>query len=212
MNTPSVTPILLATGNSDKQQAFRSLLSGLSFSPVTPASLGVSASTLEDGDTHEAIAIEKAVAWSGAASMLAIASDGGLIIPSLGPSWQSRHTRRFAGPGMSDSQRVDGLLELMQPFTGADRNASWAEAVAIAYKGRLLASWELLGATGELAKTKPTGLIPEFWVFTIWNFPQLGKTYNELTPEELLSLNDHWSQFGRLVRRFFESIYVPPLD
>ena len=86
MNTPSVTPILLATGNSDKQQAFRSLLSGLSFSPVTPASLGVSASTLEDGDTHEAIAIEKAVAWSGAASMLAIASDGGLIIPSLGPS------------------------------------------------------------------------------------------------------------------------------
>ena len=212
MNTPSVTPILLATGNSDKQQAFRSLLSGLSFSPVTPASLGVSASTLEDGDTHEAIAIEKAVAWSEAASMLAIASDGGLIIPSLGPSWQSRYTRRFAGPGMSDSQRVDGLLELMQPFTGADRNASWAEAVAIAYKGRLLASWELRGATGELAPAKPTGLIPEFWVFTIWNFPQLGKTYNELTTEELLFLNDHWSQFGRLVRRFFESIYVPPLD
>tara|TARA_Y100001001_G_scaffold112084_1_gene109695 strand:- start:409 stop:750 length:342 start_codon:yes stop_codon:yes gene_type:complete len=113
---------------------------------------------------------------------------------------------------MSDSQRVDGLLELMQPFTGADRNASWAEAVAIAYKGRLLASWELLGATGELAQTKPTGLIPEFWVFTIWNFPQLGKTYNELTTEELLFLNDHWSQFGRLIRRFFESIYVPPLD
>ena len=212
MNTPSVTPILLATGNSDKQQAFRSLLSGLSFSPVTPASLGVSASTLEDGDTHEAIAIEKAVAWSEAASMLAIASDGGLIIPSLGPSWQSRYTRRFAGPGMSDSQRVDGLLELMQPFTGADRNASWAEAVAIAYKGRLLASWELRGATGELAPAKPTGLIPEFWVFTIWNFPKLGKTYNELTTEELLFLNDHWSQFGRLVRRFFESIYVPPLD
>jgi|TARA_B110000196_G_C21003229_1_gene594014 inosine/xanthosine triphosphate pyrophosphatase family protein len=212
MTTPNVRPILLATGNSDKQQVFRTLLGGLPFSPVTPAELGVSASTQENGDTHQDIAIEKAIAWSEAGSMLAIASDGGLLIPSLGPSWQSRHTRRFAGSDISDSQRVDALLELMQPFTGVDRNASWAEAVAIAYKGRLLASWELQGATGEIAQAKPTGSIPEFWVFTIWNFPQLGKTYNELTAEELLSLNDHWSQFGRLVRRIFESIFVPPMD
>ncbi|MBC8281542.1 MAG: hypothetical protein H8E48_12210 [Chloroflexi bacterium] len=205
-------PILLATGNSDKQQAFRTLLNGLSLNPTTPSELGVSASTKEDGATHEAIAIEKAVAWSEAGNTLAIASDGGLVVPSLGARWQSRHTRRFAGPDVNDSQRVDALLELMEPFNGADRNASWAEAIAIAYKGRLLVSWELLGATGEIARSKPTGPIPEFWAFTVWNFPQLGKTYNQLTPEELLSLNDHWSRLGQLVRRFFQSIFVPPLD
>ena len=212
MTTPDVIPILLATGNGDKQQAFRTILSGLSFKPMTPAEIGVSASTVEDGDTHEAIAKEKAVTWSDAGSMLAIASDGGLVVPSLGAAWESRHTRRFAGPDIDDSQRVDGLLELMESFSGADRNASWAEAIAIAYKGRLLASWELLGATGEIARSKPTGPIPEFWVFTIWNFPQLGKTYSQLTPEELLSLNDHWSRLGQLVRRFLQSTFVPPLD
>lgn len=212
MTMSDVTPILLATGNGDKQQAFRALLTGLPFNPVIPTEIGVSASTEENGETHEAIAIEKAVAWSDAGSMLAIASDGGLVIPILGSGWQSRHTRRFAGPDVDDSQRVDGLLQLMEPHDGADRNASWVEAIAIAYKGRLLASWELLGATGEIARTKPTGATPQFWVFTIWNFPQLGKTYNELTPEELLSLNDHWSRLGQLVRRFFTSIFVPPLD
>ena len=212
MPIPDVIPILLATGNSDKQQAFRSLLNGLSFNPVTPAEIGASASTTEDGATHEAIAIEKALAWSDAGSTLAIASDGGLVIPSLGSAWQSRHTRRFSGPDVNDSQRVDDLVELMEPFSGEERNASWAEALAIAYKGRLIAAWAVLGASGEIARTKPTVPIPEFWVFTIWNFPQLGKSYNQLTPEELLSLNDHWTRLNRLVRRFFQSIFVPPLD
>lgn len=205
-------PILLATGNSDKQNAFRSVISGLPLLPVTPAEIGVTASTLEDGDTHEAIALEKAVAWSKAGSMLAIASDGGLVIPALGPAWQSRHTRRFAGPEVGDSQRVDRLLELMEPYTGGDRAASWAEALAIAYKGRPLASWELLGATGEIAQARQPGPVPEFWAFTLWNFPEQGKNYNELTPKELASLNDHWTRLGQLVRRFFQSIYIPPVD
>ena len=206
------TPILLATGNSDKQAAFRLLLDGLPLHPVTPNELGVTASPNENGDTHEAIAREKAVEWSKAGSTLAIASDGGLVVPALGPAWESRHTRRFAGPGVDDSQRVDRLLGLMEPFTGADRNASWAEALAVAYKGRLLVSWEIIGATGEIAQARQPGPVPEFWAFTVWNFPELGKTYNELTPDELRSLNDHWTRLGQLVHRFFQSIYVPPLD
>ena len=207
----NATPILLATRNADKQTAFRSVLEGLPIRPVTPAEIGITVATQEDGDTHEAIAVEKAVEWSRAGSMLAIASDGGLVIPALGPAWESRHTRRFAGPEVDDSQRVDRLLELMEPHTGAARAASWAEALAIAYKGRPVASWELLGAAGEIAQARQPGPVPEFWAFTVWNFPQHGKTYNQLTPEELQSLNDHWTRLGRLVRRFFQSVYVPPL-
>ncbi len=203
---------MLATGNSDKQNAFRSMLESLPLRPVTPAELGISASTREDGETHEAIAVEKAVEWSKAGSMLAIASDGGLVIPALGLAWESRHTRRFAGPEVDDVQRVDRLLELMEPHTGAARTASWAEALAVAYKGRPVVSWELLGATGEITETRQPGTMPEFWAFTIWNFPQYGKTYNQLTPSELHSLNDHWTRLGQLVRRFFQSIFVPPLD
>ena len=212
MATPGHTPILLATGNGEKQRKFQSLLDGLPLTPITPAELGITASPDEDGETHEAIAREKAVRWSEAGSMLAIASDGGLVIPALGPAWESRHTHRFAGPAVNDSQRVDRLLELMEPLTGTDRNASWAEAVAVAHKGRPLASWELLGATGAVAQTRQSGPVTEFWAFTVWTFPWYGKTYDQLTPDELESLNDHWSRLGHLIRRFFRSIFVPPLD
>ena len=212
VDAPGVTPILLGTGNGDKQRAFRSLLDGLPLTPVTPAELGITTSPDEDGDTHEAIARKKAVQWSGAGSMLAIASDGGLVIPALGPAWESRHTHRFAGPAVNDSQRVDRLLELMKPFTGADRGASWAEAVAIAHKGRPLASWQLIGAAGEIAEARQPSPVPEFWAFTLWTFPQYGKTYIELTPGERESLNDHWTRLGHLVRRFFQTSFVPPLD
>ena len=208
---PSAAPILLATGNGDKQRVFRSLLGGLPLTPVTPAESGISASPQEDGDTHEAIAREKAVKWSEAGSMLAIASDGGLVIPALGPAWESRHTHRFAGPAVNDSQRVDRLPKLMEPFTGTDRSASWAEAVAIAHNGRPLASWELLGAHGEIAQARKSGPVPEFWAFTVWTFPRFGKTFDELTSGERECLNDHWTRLGHLVRRFFQSIFVPPM-
>ena len=211
MDGPRATPILLATGNGDKQRVFRSLLEGLPLTPVTLTESGISAFPREDGDTHEAIAREKAVQWSEAGSMLAIASDGGLVIPALGLAWESRHTHRFAGPTVNDAQRVDRLLKIMAPYTGAERGASWSEAVAIAHKGRILASWEILGANGEIAQTLPAGPVPEFWAFTLWTFPHQKKTYNELAPEELESLNDHWSRLDHLVRRFFQSIFVPPL-
>ena len=209
---PGNTPILLATGNGDKQRAFRSLLDGLPLRPFIPTELGIDAAPNEDGDTHEAIAREKAVRWSEAGSMLAIASDGGLVIPALGPGWESRPTHRFAGPEVGDAQRADRLLELMEPFTDAARSASWAEAMAIAHKGRLLASWELLGATGEIARIRGPGPVPEFWAFTVWTFPRYGKAYNELTLGERDSLNDHWARLGHLVRRFFQTTFVPPVE
>ncbi len=156
------TPILLATGNRDKQEEFRRLLHGLPFAPVTPAEAGLSGIPGEDGETHEDIARDKAAQWSAAASMLAIASDGGLVIPALGPRWESRYTHRFAGPAADNDGRLARLLELMRPFHGEDRRASWVEALAIAHRGRILASWELDGSIGYLDEHRPPGRCPNF--------------------------------------------------
>ncbi|PKB80198.1 MAG: hypothetical protein BZY88_09340 [SAR202 cluster bacterium Io17-Chloro-G9] len=199
-------PILLATGNNDKQQAFRRLLEGLPLSTVTPQDAGVGAVPDEAGDSHLAIAEDKAVQWSKAASMLVIASDGGLVVPALGPLWESRHTHRFAGPAADDAERLERLLELMRPFKGKDRAASWVEALAIADNGRVLASWELAGASGMIAnKRVGQGPVPEFWALTVWRFPQFRKTYNQLTDEQRESINDHWTRLRWLVHEFFES-------
>jgi inosine/xanthosine triphosphate pyrophosphatase family protein len=215
MNESSSTidklPILLATTNPAKEQIFRRLLEGLPLSPMTPAQMGLEVFSEEEGETHESIARTKAELWSQAGSMLAIASDGGLVIPALGSRWESRHTHRFAGPAADDAERLARLLELMRPFQGQEREASWREAVAIAHRGRILVSWELRGATGLIAD-RPDDYYktPGFWAFSVWYFPRFGKTYPQLTPEERESLDDHWTRLRQLVQRYFRSHFVTP--
>ena len=198
-------PILLATGNPAKQAALRRLLEGLPLNPVAPADLGLVADPEETGETHEAIAVEKAVAWSRLAGMLAIASDGGLVAPVLGPNWESRYTHRFAGPAADDEERRRRLLELLRPYTGAQREASWVEALAVADRGRPLKSWELKGGSGVIAESpEPGPHAPGFWVFPLWYFPHLGKYYNALNDAEKEALGDHWTRLEGLVREYFE--------
>lgn len=210
------TRILLATGNPAKQATLQWLLEDLSLETVTPRELGLTSVPEEEGETHQDIARQKASAWSRAASMLVIASDGGLIIPALGANWESRFTHRFAGAAASDQDRLRSLLELMRPYQGAEREASWIEAVAIADQGQILTSWELNGATGLIADApnKGTGEDPAvegFWVFSVWRFPEFGKYYNQLTEAEKRSLDDHWTQLRVQVRNYFQNP-SPPSD
>lgn len=202
--TSPATPILLGTTNPAKQQALRELLAGLPLRLVTPGELGMHSAPEEVGETHEAIARLKAQEWSLYASMLAIATDGGLVIPALGARWESRYTHRFAGPAADDAERLRRLLELMHPYRGQQRAASWVEALAIADKGEVLASWELAGGAGVIAESaEGSSYVPGFWAFTVWHFPHLGKGYNQLSPQELDALGDHWSRLRGLVQGYF---------
>ena len=221
MSTPAASPppILLATGNPDKLGMLRWLLEGLPIRlrPVTPAELNLSADPDESGATHEAIARAKAAAWSDAAGgILTIASDGGLLVPALGPHWESRHTRRFAGPAADNRQRLARLLELMQPYQGESRRAQWVEALALARHGQVLASWQLTGATGYIDNPPPGNQapdnadddMPEFWVFNIWRIPQFNAPYRRLTPQQREAAGDHWTRLRRLARRYLTTTFV----
>ena len=210
-------PILLATSNPAKQAQFRWLLEDAPLTPVIPQELGLTMAPEEAGDGHGSIARMKAKEWSlGGADKsvgLAIASDGGMVIPALGADWQSLYTHRFAGEAATDAQRAARLLELMQPYGGEQRRASWVEALAIADRGRVLVSWEVAGATGVISEElvpledgEPRG----FWAFYLWEFPSLGKSYRELTHSELGSLDDHWLRLKALVRRYLQGPFVTP--
>ena len=208
------TRILLASGNPAKQATLQWLLEDLPLETVTPGELGLTLVPDEEGETHQAIARQKASAWSRAASMLVIASDGGLVIPALGANWESRFTHRFAGEAANDRDRLRSLLELMQPYEGAAREASWIEAVAIADQGQILTSWELTGATGLISDVPIKGpgedpAVEGFWVFSVWRFPEFGKYYNQLTESERQSLDDHWTQLRVRVQSYFRHISSP---
>ena len=199
--------ILLGSTNPAKQDKLQWLLEALPLDPRLPGELGLpdNAAPEEQGTSHEEIARLKAEAWSRDTSLPVISSDGGLVIPVLGHKWDSLLTHRFAGEAADDGERLDQLLQLMRPHKGKEREASWVEALAIAEKGRSLASWLVEGPRGILLDgldSRP--LIGGFWVFSVWYFPELGKTYNDLNEQELQRLNDHWSQLKHLVRRFFQ--------
>ena len=202
------TSILLGTNNPAKERRLRWLLEGLPIDAVTPVGAGLAGEGPEEGaSSHEEVACLKAQDWSRASGMRAIASDGGLVIPALGSSWESLHTHRFAGRHADDTARLEFLLQLMRPFKGEERRASWVEALAIAENGRTLGSWQVEGATGLLLEGSGEGpVVPGFWVFSVWHFPHLGKTYNQLNDEELERLNDHWSQLKSSVQRFFHEV------
>jgi inosine/xanthosine triphosphate pyrophosphatase family protein len=206
----SQTPILLATGNPAKQRMLAWLLEETGLLLVTPQQLGLDGVPDEDGDTHLAVARDKAKQWSRSGSTLAIASDGGLVIPALGEGWESLYTHRFAGTDADDHERAKRLLELMQPYQGADREASWIEALAIADRGRVLASWELRGATGVIAESTADDMDAQgFWAFSLWCIPKFGKRYSDLNAPELESLDDHWTRLRFMVRRYLQSFFVP---
>ncbi len=203
---PGPRPILLGTGNADKQDSLRRLVEDLPLLPTQPLPPDLKAAPEETGGTHEAIAGTKAIYWSQVASTLAVASDGGLLLPALGMNWESRYTSRFAGPSANNAQRLECLLELMLPYHGDQRAASWVEAVAVADRGRLLASWQVTGAAGVIAD-RVAGVPPDsgFWVFSVWYFPRFGKTYDQLSPDERAGVGDHWAQLREPVQTFFRS-------
>ncbi|MFQ5860685.1 MAG: non-canonical purine NTP pyrophosphatase [Dehalococcoidia bacterium] len=205
-NTPAGggTSVLLATTNAAKVERLRWLLEGLPLTLLGPDRVIPRPQVEESGSTHQANAALKAQAWSQAAGGLAIASDGGLVIPVLGSRWDSRETQRFAGAHADDRRRLERLLELLQPYRGQARRALWVEAVAVAQDGGLLSSWQAQGGEGLLAESyEPQHVVPGFWVATLWYFPRFGKRYVEMSPEELAQAADPWAQLKPLVQAFF---------
>lgn len=204
--------ILLASTNPAKQGKLRWLLEGLPLNLIltTPDWVATRPRVQEDGPSHRDNAIRKAIAWSQTTKGLAIASDGGLLIASLGEKWDSLRTHRFAGEDANDRTCLERLLALMTPLQGKDREVSWLEAVAIAENGALVGSCEAESGDGVLATSFASQrTISGFWAAAIWYFPAVGKTYAEMDIHELAQVRDHWSQLKPQVQQLVLSHCQP---
>ena len=191
----SETPprILLASTNPTKIDRLRDCLSGWSFQFVNVDELPPHEPPEETGGTHREIAGAKALDWVKISGGLAIASDGGVDIPALGPNWDSLFTRRAAGENATDDDRITHLLALMDNLhTDAEREATWREAVTIATPNGIIRSWEVSGPTGVIRREPSAKRIEGFWLAGLWLFPEHGKTYTELSPQELERIGDPW--------------------
>lgn len=198
------TRILIATANPAKQQRIRWLLRGSGLATTLPNAALSWPRVPEDEPSHAANARAKAVAWSRAANGLAIASDGGLVIPALGDRWDARRTRRFAGPNASDGNRTQALLRLMNSLHGEERAAWWSECVCLANRGRILHTWSADSPRGAIATSfDPAKAITGFWAFSLWVVPPYRRPYAELSPRQRARIDDHWARLRAQVRNYF---------
>jgi len=171
--------IVLATRNPGKLREFRSLLAATGWEVLGLTDAGVSADAEETGTTFQENARQKALAYSQETDLPVLADDSGLEVYALGGR-PGIHSARYAGDGASDSQRIAKLLAELEHAAGG-RAARFFCALALARRSHLIleVEGECRGAITDAPRgTRGFGYDPVFL------FPELGRTYAELSDEE----------------------------
>lgn len=207
--------VIVGTRNPAKVREVAEALRGVAVVGPPPNDISLEPCTELVSTEIEAIAADKAVAWSRAVTcgsgsdLPVVATDGGLLIPALGKAWDAERTRRFAGEAANDRERADALLALTAGLRGEERRIGWREAVVIARGGDLVASFVAESPPGLLARDFDPALVEAgagFWMPALWICPDVGgRRLAELTEEERAVREDHWTHLGRELRAFFGS-------
>lgn len=111
----------LASGNKHKAKEFNELFSTGQIQ-INPAPEVIE--VVEDGDSYAQNAFLKAQAYFKKYQLPVLADDSGLNVEAL-PGELGIHSARFGGLGLTDSQRVELLLEKMKDVSKDQRLASF---------------------------------------------------------------------------------------
>ena len=193
MSSPQPIQVFLASSNPGKLREYR-VLAGDSpielallpnFSEIPPFE--------EAAPTFAENSAGKALHYSRFATGTVLADDSGLVVPALGGA-PGVYSARYAGPGASDSDRVQKLLREMSALSGDDRKARFVCVTTLAQNGRAVAVLSD-SAQGVIAKA-PQGS-GGFGYDPVFFFPQLGRTCAEITRAE----KNQYSHRGRVFRK-----------
>ncbi len=105
--------LLLGTNNKGKLAELRALLDGLGVALRDPKTLGLQLEVDESGADYATNASLKAGTFSAASGMWCLADDTGLEVDALGGA-PGLHSARLIGPGGTDKQRRQRLLDLLE--------------------------------------------------------------------------------------------------
>ena len=161
----------------------------------------------ETGTTFEENAAAKALYYSELASDAVFADDSGLEVTALGNA-PGIYSARFAGPQATD--RENNELLLAQLNGAADRTARFVCVIALAERGRLLATFR--GAVeGRILDRAATGT-GGFGYDPLFYYPPLGQSFAELTAEEKLAVSHRGAALRQLWRYLDEENHSPGLN
>jgi XTP/dITP diphosphohydrolase len=185
--------LVVATRNAGKLQEFRTLLLPLKADILSLSDLSIDGDLEESGSTFAENAQLKALACSQLTSLPVLADDSGLEVAALGGR-PGIYSARYAGPRASDSERIRKLLAELDKYP-AGREARFVCALALAQEGTLLL--ESQGECWGVIAHEPRGT-NGFGYDPVFYFPELGKTYAELSNEEK-NLHSHRGRAAALL-------------
>lgn len=172
--------LLVATNNAGKLAEYKELLRGLDLELISLSDAGIDCDVPETGATYSENAILKARTYARLSGMLSLADDSGLEVEALGgrPGIESK---RHAGEGATDADRIIVLLEQLSAVPAPERRARFVCVIAIATPGGMVRTAE--GLVEGRIDSNPRGT-NGFGYDPIFYLPSLGKTMAELSSSE----------------------------
>jgi XTP/dITP diphosphohydrolase len=188
--------LIVASGNPGKLKEYQVLADGHALELELLPGFSAIPEFPENAPTFAENAAGKALYCSKHCREMVFADDSGLVVPSIDGA-PGVLSARYAGVGASSEQRNAKLLRNLEDKQAAERAAYFVCVIALALQGRCLAvvSGRVDGAILE----KPRGS-GGFGYDPVFYFPELGKSFAELMPEEK---NQH-SHRGKAFRRLME--------
>jgi XTP/dITP diphosphohydrolase len=122
--------LLIATHNLGKLREFQEVLEGLPIELVTLDDVGIHEDVEETGETLEENARLKAVTYARQSGLLALGDDSGLEVDALGGE-PGVFSKRYAGEGKSDAERIEYLLEKLRGVRPEKRTARFRCAIVV---------------------------------------------------------------------------------
>jgi XTP/dITP diphosphohydrolase len=196
--------LVIASSNAGKLREYRALAAsaGASVKLALIPNFDTLPKFDEGASTFAENAVGKALHYGRFSEGLVIADDSGLVVPALGGA-PGVHSARYAGPGASDADRVQKLLEEMRGKKGENRRARFVCVIALAERGNARGVFSA-SAEGELLDA-PRGA-GGFGYDPIFFFPDLGKTFAEISREE----KNQQSHRGKAFRKALDFLVSAP--
>jgi XTP/dITP diphosphohydrolase len=186
----------LASGNPGKLHEYQVLAAGHALELQLLPGFAAIPEFEENAPTFAENAAGKALYYSRHCGGMVFADDSGLVVPALGGA-PGVHSARYAGAGASNEQRIAKLLAELQGKKGAERAGYFVCVIAAAQQGRAVAVVSAK-VDGEILEA-PRGS-GGFGYDPVFFFPELGKSFAELQPEE----KNQFSHRGKAFRRLME--------
>jgi len=193
---PDLITLVIATRNPGKTSEIKDLLGDFPVQLKNLNDFDPIPEVLEDGATFEENAYKKSSFTARALGLPALADDSGLCVDALDGA-PGVNSARYAGENATDRQRCDKLLAELKG--ASNRKAAFKCVISLAVPTGASLTYD---AACEGVITKAPAGENGFGYDPVFYYPDLGKTFAQMSREEKSRVSHRGKALGRLKAEF----------